>query len=93
MLGGGADDDKYYCGRKIGRAIMVGSDGRCGPVSGPQCNECLAYQANVSRQQVQQDHARRGQEDLQQGNRHSQSPSPATATHPASRLVCALQQS
>ena len=29
-----------YCGRTIGRDRLAGSDGRCGPTNGPQCEDC-----------------------------------------------------
>jgi hypothetical protein len=31
-----------FCGRRIGRDLIPGSDGRCGPNNGPQCSDCLA---------------------------------------------------
>ena len=43
VAGSGDYSDKFYCGRKIGRAKLVGSDGRCGPTGGPQCADCIAY--------------------------------------------------
>jgi ankyrin repeat protein len=30
----------FYCGRRMGTDIIPGSDGRCGPSSGPQCPDC-----------------------------------------------------
>ena len=35
---------RYYCGRHLGRAAIPGSDGRCGPTNGPQCQSCIRYQ-------------------------------------------------
>lgn len=35
---------KMYCGRNVGK--MKGSDGRCGPTNGPQCNDCRGYIIN-----------------------------------------------
>ena len=29
-----------YCGRKLGRAAIPGSDGQCGPNNGPHCADC-----------------------------------------------------
>ena len=31
-----------FCGRRLGREAIPGSDGRCGPNSGPQCADCQA---------------------------------------------------
>ncbi len=36
---------KYFCGRRLGEEAIPGSDGRCGPDSGPQCQSCLRFQA------------------------------------------------
>ncbi len=48
--GTGSGADKYYCARRLGVALIPGSDGQCGPNNGPQCAECRAYQAaQVSR--------------------------------------------
>merc|ERR1711907_86198 len=33
-----------YCGRKLGRTAIPGSDGRCGPSNGPQCKSCFRLQ-------------------------------------------------
>ena len=33
-----------YCGRRLGRAVIPGSDGRCGPTDGPQCKSCKRFQ-------------------------------------------------
>lgn len=33
----------YYCGRNLGKSVIPGSDGRCGPNMGPQCSSCLRY--------------------------------------------------
>uniref|UniRef100_A0A7S4DLT3 Uncharacterized protein n=1 Tax=Lotharella globosa TaxID=91324 RepID=A0A7S4DLT3_9EUKA len=35
---------QYYCGRKLGRTAIPGSNGTCGPADGPQCESCLRYQ-------------------------------------------------
>ncbi len=43
--GTGSGADKYYCARRLGTALIPGSDGQCGPNNGPQCAECRAYQA------------------------------------------------
>jgi DNA-binding beta-propeller fold protein YncE len=32
-----------YCGRNLGRALIPGSDGRCGPNNGPQCSDCKGF--------------------------------------------------
>jgi len=42
---GGGGRGKYYCGRKMGAAVIPGSDGRCGPNGGPQCPSCRRFQA------------------------------------------------
>ena len=34
----------YYCGRRLGRQAIPGSDGQCGPTNGPQCTDCIKYQ-------------------------------------------------
>ena len=39
--------DKFYCGQHIG-ASLAGSDGRCGPWAGPQCQSCLRFQLAVA---------------------------------------------
>lgn len=36
----GRDGKTYYCGRYIGIRALKGSDGQCGPTSGPQCLSC-----------------------------------------------------
>ena len=38
------DEGKYYCGRRLGRDRIPGSDGQCGPNNGPQCSSCLQWQ-------------------------------------------------
>jgi len=35
----------YYCGRVLGVQAIPGSDGRCGPIDGPQCSSCKRFQA------------------------------------------------
>mmetsp|Transcript_64037 Transcript_64037/g.113903 ORF Transcript_64037/g.113903 Transcript_64037/m.113903 type:complete len:725 (-) Transcript_64037:44-2218(-) len=35
---------KFYCGRLLGVKAIPGSDGRCGPVDGPQCQSCKRFQ-------------------------------------------------
>jgi len=35
---------KYYCGRYLGTEAIPGSDGKCGPNSGPQCSSCCRFQ-------------------------------------------------
>lgn len=30
----------FYCGRKLGKQLIPGSDGQCGPNDGPQCADC-----------------------------------------------------
>ena len=42
---GSGDEGKYYCGRRLGRSMIPGSDGQCGPNNGPQCASCLRYMA------------------------------------------------
>ena len=39
-LGSGRCDATYYCGRRLGREIIPGSDGQCGPNNGPSCPDC-----------------------------------------------------
>ena len=39
----GAGLGRYYCGRQLGVEAIPGSDGRCGPYDGPQCQGCQAY--------------------------------------------------
>jgi len=39
---------KYYCGRNLGRHAIPGSDGRCGPNNGPQCQSCERFQAGLA---------------------------------------------
>lgn len=43
---GTAEGYKYhwYCGRDLGRDAIPGSDGRCGPLDGPQCQSCKKFQ-------------------------------------------------
>jgi hypothetical protein len=31
---------RFYCGRRLGVALIPGSDGQCGPNNGPQCVDC-----------------------------------------------------
>jgi hypothetical protein len=38
--GTGSTADMLYCGRRLGRDVIPGSDGRCGPNNGPQCADC-----------------------------------------------------
>ena len=49
LPGTGSGARKLYCGRNLGPRAIPGSDGRCGPNNGPQCQDCLAvaheYQA------------------------------------------------
>jgi len=37
----------YYCGRVLGSEEIPGSDGRCGPCNGPQCNDCHRAQRQL----------------------------------------------
>jgi hypothetical protein len=38
-----------YCGRKLGRDLIPGSNGVCGPSSGPQCPDCaFSFPVDVS---------------------------------------------
>ena len=39
--GTGAGANTLYCGRKLGTREIPGSDGRCGPNNGPQCDACM----------------------------------------------------
>jgi hypothetical protein len=41
-LGTGSGAATLYCGRRLGRALIPGSDGQCGPNNGPQCADCAA---------------------------------------------------
>lgn len=34
----------YYCGRVLGLDRIPGSDGQCGPIAGPQCDDCRRMQ-------------------------------------------------
>jgi hypothetical protein len=43
--GAGAGAATLYCGRRLGRAAIPGSDGQCGPNNGPQCASCARAQA------------------------------------------------
>lgn len=38
----------FYCGRRLGREAISGSDGQCGPTNGPQCPDCKASQDSLS---------------------------------------------
>jgi len=40
-----------YCGRYFGPAKLPGTDGHCGPTSGPQCTGCKSIQAHVQKLQ------------------------------------------
>mmetsp|Transcript_48974 Transcript_48974/g.116463 ORF Transcript_48974/g.116463 Transcript_48974/m.116463 type:complete len:471 (+) Transcript_48974:84-1496(+) len=44
----GADGRTHYCGRHLGKAAIPGSDGRCGPTNGPQCQSCRRLQSGHS---------------------------------------------
>jgi hypothetical protein len=37
----------YFCGRRLGKEAIPGSDGQCGPNNGPQCQSCLRFQARL----------------------------------------------
>lgn len=37
---GGDGSGRFYCGRRLGKERIPGSDGQCGPNSGPQCEDC-----------------------------------------------------
>jgi hypothetical protein len=39
----GIGKDKIYCNRHLGIEAIPGSDGRCGPVDGPQCSDCFEF--------------------------------------------------
>jgi hypothetical protein len=41
---GRAEPDKLYCGRYLGAANILGSDGYCGTSNGPQCADCQLVQ-------------------------------------------------
>jgi hypothetical protein len=41
-LGTGSWSGTLYCGRRLGTAVIPGSDGQCGPGNGPQCPDCRA---------------------------------------------------
>jgi len=43
------EDGKFYCGRFIGNSL-AGSDGYCGPTSGPQCSPCIVLQEQLQKQ-------------------------------------------
>jgi hypothetical protein len=43
--------DTYYCGRHLGTELIPGSDGRCGPDSGPQCRDCSRAQQQLLEEQ------------------------------------------
>jgi hypothetical protein len=38
----GSETGLLYCGRRMGVAVIPGSDGQCGPTNGPQCPDCIA---------------------------------------------------
>lgn len=38
---------KYYCGRILGKDLILGSDGQCGPRNGPQCASCRRFQDSL----------------------------------------------
>ena len=38
--GTGTGSNTLYCGRYLGKHLIPGSDGRCGPNNGPQCRDC-----------------------------------------------------
>ena len=38
--GTGSGASTLYCGRRLGREAIPGSDGQCGPNNGPQCADC-----------------------------------------------------
>jgi ankyrin repeat protein len=47
-LGTGSGSSVYYCGRALGYDAIPGSDGRCGPNNGPQCDDCRNPLGNAS---------------------------------------------
>jgi ankyrin repeat protein len=47
---------RYYCGRRLGRAAIPGSDGQCGPNNGPQCQSCMRFQRHLKGSQVHDGH-------------------------------------
>ena len=47
-VGKGSCSKRYYCGRKLGRAAIPGSDGQCGPDDGPPCKSCKRVGTNSS---------------------------------------------
>ena len=47
-VGRGSCNDRYYCGRHLGRAAPRGSDGQCGPNDGPPCQSCKRFGSGVS---------------------------------------------
>lgn len=53
---------RYYCGRLLGRHIIRGSDGRCGPNNGPQCPACLGFSQETSRSGIMERLFRRRRE-------------------------------
>lgn len=51
---------RYYCGRTLGEdAIPGSSDGRCGPDTGPQCQDCKSYQKEQAKLQERIEAARK----------------------------------
>ena len=42
--GQGECANRYYCGIRKGKSKIPGSDGKCGPTNGPQCETCWAFQ-------------------------------------------------
>lgn len=40
----GDSGELFYCGRNLGVRFIAGSDGRCGPNDGPQCQSCRRFQ-------------------------------------------------
>jgi hypothetical protein len=48
----------FYCGRRLGRDAIPGSDGQCGPTNGPQCASCKRFQAALPK--VEWDNSQHG---------------------------------
>jgi hypothetical protein len=41
--GSGNGEARFYCGRRLGREAIPGSDGQCGPTNGPLCGSCQRW--------------------------------------------------
>jgi len=51
-FGNGPGASKYYCGRRLGKEAIPGSNGSCGPNNGPQCASCRRFQNAKEKEDV-----------------------------------------